>query len=231
MPDTRSQRGRRSAFTKIAVAALILVSLTLAWYLTPLSSYASLDGLRAKLESFARTPYGALIGIGGFILAGFVAFPITVVIAATAAAFGPALGVVYATIGILTSAAITFAIGSAIGRATLLEVLGPRLEKLRQLIVRRGVIAIATIRVLPIAPFTVINLAAGASEVRLLDFMLGTALGLAPAVIVLSLLGGQIVEVLSEPSWVTVGVLALIFAVWIGLTVGGQYLISRRHAS
>ena len=40
----------------------------------------------------------------------------------------------------------------------------------------------ALLRLVPVAPFTVVNLVAGASHVRALDFGLGTVLGIAPAV-------------------------------------------------
>jgi phospholipase D1/2 len=227
MFDTQLPRRRRPALIKVGVAALILLALTLAWHLTPLSEYANLDALRATLGSFSRTSYGALIAIGGFLIAGFIAFPITVLIAATAAAFGPIPGMIYSAVGAMASAVIVFGIGAAIGRKTLRDVLGPRLDKLQKQIARRGVIAVATIRILPLAPFTVINLAAGASEIRLLDFVLGTAIGLAPGIIVLSLLGGQIVDVLTEPTAFGVGLLLLAVAGWIGVTLGGQYLIVR----
>jgi len=218
---------RRSAFIKVGIAVLILLALTLAWHLTPLSDYANLDALRATLGSFSRTSYGAPIAIGAFLIAGFIAFPITVLIAATGAAFGPVLGMTYSAVGAMASAIIVFAIGAAIGRKALRDLIGPRLNKLQKRIARQGVIAIATIRILPLAPFTVINLVAGASQIRLLDFVLGTAIGLAPGIIVLSLLGGQIVDVLSEPTAFSVGLLLLAVAGWIGVTLGGQYLIAR----
>jgi phospholipase D1/2 len=227
MFNAQLPKRRRSALIKIGVAALLLLALTLAWHLTPLSEYANLDALRATLGSFSRTSYGALIAIGGFLIAGFIAFPITVLIAATAAAFGPVPGMVYSAVGAMASAVIVFAIGAAIGRKTLRDVIGPRLDKLQKQIARRGVIAVAMIRIVPLAPFTVINLVAGASEIRLLDFVLGTAIGLAPGIIVLSLLGGQIVDVLTEPTAFSVGLLLLAVAGWIGVTLGGQYLIVR----
>jgi uncharacterized membrane protein YdjX (TVP38/TMEM64 family) len=227
MFDAQLPKRRRPALIKVAVAALVLLVLTLAWYLTPLSEYANLEALRATLGSFSRTPYGPLIAIGSFLVAGFIAFPITVLIAATAAAFGPIHGMIYSAIGAMTSAVIVFAIGSATGRKTLRDVIGPRLDKLRKQIARQGVIAIAAIRILPLAPFMVVNLVAGASEIRLLDFVLGTAIGLAPGIIVLSLLGGQIVDVLSEPTALGIGLLLLAVAGWIGITIGGQYLIAR----
>ena len=50
------------------------------------------------------------------------------------------------------------------------------------------------IRMVPIAPFSVVNLVAGASELSLRDFMLGTVLGMAPGIAVMAALGAQIAD-------------------------------------
>ena len=73
----------------------------------------------------------------------------------------------YATVGALSSAIVTYAVGALLGRETLRGVIGPRLRRVQRKIVNGGVLAIAAIRMVPLAPFTVVNLVAGASEVRL----------------------------------------------------------------
>ncbi len=75
---------------------------------------------------------------------------------------------------------MTYAIGLALGRDTLRRVIGPRLKRVQRRIVSGGVLAIAAIRLVPIAPFTVVNLVAGASDIRLGAFMAGTILGMLP---------------------------------------------------
>lgn len=218
---------QRSALKKLAFALVALIALTLVWYLTPLSEFTSLEEMRAMFESFAGTWYGAPLVIAVFVLGGLVAFPLTVLITATAAAFGPALGIAYAGLGALASAIVTYAIGALLGRETLRQVLGPKLDSVRQRITRRGVVAVAAIRLVPIAPFTLVNLAAGASEIRAIDFMIGTVLGLAPGMIVLSLMGGQVFQILTAPTAMSLTLLVLAIAAWIGVTVGGQYLLTR----
>ena len=47
----------------------------------------------------------------------------------------------------------------------------------------------------PIAPFTFIKLAAGASHIRFADFILGTLVGMAPGIVVIVLLGNQLAQV------------------------------------
>ena len=120
---------------------------------------------------------------------------LVVLIAATAAAFGPWLGpFVYAFAGALASAIVTYAVGAAIGREALESVLGARLERVRRAVVERGVFAVAAIRLVPIAPFTLVNMAAGASKVRFADYLIGTAIGMAPGITTMSALGYQILS-------------------------------------
>ena len=55
--------------------------------------------------------------------------------------------------------------------------------------------------------FAAVNLAAGASHVRVRDLALGTALGMAPGVLVASVLADRLASVVVEPGWQGAGVL------------------------
>lgn len=216
-----------SALTKLALVVLVLAVLTLVWQLTPLAEFANVQEVRETIASYSRSWFGGPLVIGLFVLAGLVSFPVTILIAATAAAFGPWPGIAYAGAGALASAIVTFAIGALLGREMLRGLLGPRLERAHQRIARSGVLAVAAIRMLPIAPFTVVNLAAGASGIRALDYVIGTILGLAPGLIVLSILGGQVIEMLTNPTPTRLALLSLAVAAWIGLAAGAQYALRR----
>jgi phospholipase D1/2 len=125
---------------------------------------------------------------------------VLLLIAATAAAFGPWLGFAYASTGAITSAIVTYGVGAAIGRDALENAFGPRLNRVRRSIVERGVLTVAAARLVPIAPFTLVNLVAGASNVRFADFVLGTIRGMAPGITMMSALGYQIWSIVSEPT-------------------------------
>jgi phospholipase D1/2 len=219
--------GRRGAFLKIAAAALLLLALTLAWHYTPLAELAQPDMVRRSLASFAQNPWAPLVVILTFVTGGFVAFPVTVLIAATAAAFGPWPGLAYAACGVLVSASLTYAIGARLGKETLRNVLGPRLNRIRRRIARQGIIAVATVRLVPLAPFTVVNLVAGASAIRPIDYLAGTALGMLPGLVVLSVLGHQIMRIITYPTPADLALLAAAVAAWIALSIGLQVLVTR----
>jgi phospholipase D1/2 len=62
------------------------------------------------------------------------------------------------------------------------------------------------IRVIPVAPFSVVNVVAGASHLRFTDYLIGTALGMAPGTLAFSLLGSQLERTLREPSATSIAV-------------------------
>jgi uncharacterized membrane protein YdjX (TVP38/TMEM64 family) len=145
----------------------------------------------------------------------------------TAAAFGPWLGLLYSGTGLMASAALTYAVGRWAGREFVMRVTGSRLDFLRN----RGIIAVAAVRALPVAPFAVASLCAGASGIRMSDYLIGTALGVAPALLVLSALGHQLFRTLADPTPAQLALLILGVALWLAAVIGIQRLVMRSGAS
>jgi uncharacterized membrane protein YdjX (TVP38/TMEM64 family) len=179
----------------------------------------------------ARQPWAGALVVAVFVAGGLVAFPVVILIAATAAAFGPWFGFLYATMGVLASALATYALGAQFGQRALRNVMGPRLDRIRTMIVRRGVLAVAAIRVVPLAPFTFVNLAAGASAIKLVDYVAGTLLGMLPGLIVMSALGHRVVAIVSDPSLSEVLLLACAVVTWILVSLAVQAMVSKKWDS
>ncbi|MGK9167442.1 VTT domain-containing protein [Inquilinus limosus] len=224
-----SVKARWRGLLRILPIVLAAVLLALAWGTTDLAGWAHPVRLQQSLHGLAGTGWGAPLVIVAFVLGGLVMFPVTVLIAATAAAFGAWPGLAYAAAGTLASALAGYLIGLVAGERALRAAMGPRLHRIRGAIARRGVIAVATIRLVPIAPFTLVNLVAGAARIPILDYVIGTALGLAPGLIVLSALGDRILSILRDPSLAEIGILLAVVAAWIALSIGLQALVSRRR--
>jgi uncharacterized membrane protein YdjX (TVP38/TMEM64 family) len=64
-----------------------------------------------------------------------------------------------------------------------------------------------------VAPFSVINLIAGASKIRLRDFALGNIIGMFPAVMAAAFLTERLVASLRDPSAGTIATLIVAVAV------------------
>jgi phospholipase D1/2 len=223
----RPRAQRISRLFKLTAIAIFVLSLVVAWRFTPLSALAHPDLVRQGLVDIADMRAAPLIVVAVFVLGGLVAFPVLLLIAATAAAFGPWLGFTLAGAGAIASAAVTYSIGAAIGRVSLERALGPRMSRVRRAIVRRGLLAVAAVRLVPIAPFTLVNLVAGASRIPFADYVLGTAIGMAPGLIVMSALGHQIWSIVGHPTVKNLVLFAVVLLAWLGISVGAQALLLR----
>ena len=223
----RLSRPQLSTLLKIALAAIVIVALPLIWEYTPLSRLADPDVVRSTLARISASQWAPLAVVGIFVAGGLVAFPVLVLIAVTAATFGPLYGFIYGLAGSLASALVTYLIGRWLGKDLLRDLLGPRLDRIRRRIVNQGVISVAAIRVVPVAPFTFVNLVAGASQIRLHDYLAGTVLGMAPGLIVMSALGHQVFQILTRPTLANVAMLGAAIIGWIAVSIGVQVLVSR----
>ena len=153
----------------------------------------------------------------------------TVLIAGTAMALGPGQGFVYAVIGSLLSAASGYGVGWLAGRRAVFRLPTGGLSALRRILDRRGVTAVLTVRLVPVAPFTVINLAAGALGLPFRHYMAGTVLGMVPGIAVLTLVGDRLRAVVEDPSVGQVVALGAAVVLWLGLGLALDRWLSRRR--
>jgi uncharacterized membrane protein YdjX (TVP38/TMEM64 family) len=161
-------------------------------------------------RSLLNLPLGPLLILGGYVLAVLMAVPVAALITVGALVFGPWPGMAYALSGMVSGAVVTYAIGRFVGAHAVdsWSTTG-RMHALAQALKRRGLWAIVLIRVVPVAPFVVVNMAAGAIRVPLTPYVLGTFLGLAPGTIMISLFTDRLAQAWQSPSASTLGWLAL----------------------
>lgn len=207
--------GREPARHGILRGALLLVALLLlaaAWIWTPLRGWLSVGSVAALAETVRGSPAAPLIVIGGYVVGGLFVFPVTLLIVATAFAFGPLLGFAYSLAGSIASALVTYGIGRALGQGAVRKVLGGRLRRFGRLLRRNALVSVATVRVIPIAPFTVVNVVAGAFRIRFSEFLIGTVVGMTPGVFAITVLGHELWDVVRNPEPKNFAVLAAVVA-------------------
>lgn len=208
---------RRHHWIVLAALVLLFGVLWAAWNLTGLQDWASLEAVLGLFQQFRDQTLAPLWMMLAFVAGGLVMFPLTVLIAGTAVALGPLWGVPTALAGAGASAALLFWIGRLVGRKPLERHGGPVVDQLSRRLADNGIFAVATVRAVPVAPFTVVNLVAGASKVRFFDYMAGTMVGLAPGTLAFNLLGHQLERTLTSPSWGDVTLLAGLAVAAVGL--------------
>jgi uncharacterized membrane protein YdjX (TVP38/TMEM64 family) len=218
------RRPRLLLFAKIAIALMALALLTLLWRMSPLGDPGK---IAQSISAISERPWAPIAVIGVFLAAECVAFPVTLLIFATVAVFGGWSGALLAGTGAMASATATYFIGRWVGARFLRRFIGPRINRVRRGLSDRGVLAVAAVRIVPVAPFTVVNLVAGAIGLRFFDYAVGTAIGLTPGVIVMWALGHQIATLFVRPTFDGIALLVCFILVWVGLGIGLQIILAR----
>ena len=182
---------------RVAGPVVTLALLAALWQLTPLGGQAR--ELAGEVLSFRNSPAAPLIVTGAYVVAGLAVVPLSALVLATVVGFGALYGGAYAMLGALASAATLFAIGRLTGRNAVERLLGDRARRVADRVARRGVLTVALLRNVPVAPYSLVNLVAGASPLGFGRFILGTFIGLLPGLVILAAAGDSLRSFLDDP--------------------------------
>ncbi len=208
----------------------MIVAAILAWKFTPLAEIAKPRAIIDYIESVAGHRWAPLMFLAAYLLGGFVAFPVTVLGAAVAIIFPPWKAIPIAFTGIILSSALHHWIGARFLKSRDSARLGGIRKRIEETLTDQSIVTIAALRMVPIAPFVLVNLVAGCMGVKLRDFLLGTALGLAPSITVICLFGRQVRAFWKDPSVGSVALIVAVALVWLGIAIGLQKWVSRRKS-
>jgi len=172
----------------------------------------------ATVEQWLGAAHGAWalpVAVGAFALLAFVGVPQFVLIAAAVVAFGAWTGLAYSWVGTMVSASVGFGLGRAFGGRLLRDLGGEGVARFMTMIGRNGFLASLIVRLVPSAPFIVVNMAAGVTPMRARDFIAGTAIGILPKIALTAFAGNSIVHALRGGGLQPLILLALAAAIWI----------------
>ncbi len=209
---TSPPRRKRPAWGKIAAGVLVLAALAAAWRWTPLAEYITPQRVMAWARVVRETPWAPLIVILAYTPAALVLFPRPLVTLLVVVAFGPWLGIAYSVTGILIAALITYYLGRMLPRRKVREIAGDQAEALGKGARRHGVLAVLAFNLLPVPPFAVQNMIAGAVRIKVWEYLLGSVLSLIPGIIATAVFGDQLLAALDESGkvnyWAIAGAVA-----------------------
>ena len=170
---------------KIALLAVAALAMGLFFYLD-LGRYLTLEELKANRESLVRYYGSHKVGtVAGFmivyILQTALSLPGAAILSLAAGAiFGSGMGTLYAVSAATIGAALAFLVTRYLLRDLILNRFGARLEGLNRELETRGFNYLLFLRLVPLFPFFLINLAAGLTRLPLRVFVLGTLVGIIP---------------------------------------------------
>lgn len=208
---------------------LMMLGLAAAWRWTPLGAWLEPQTLANSLRAALHGPWGPTLLAVLFVLGSLIAVPVTLLILVTALAFGPVAGTLYALGGSVLAAAVTYGLGYYLGRSTVERLSGGSVHRWSDRLARSGVLAIITVRIIPVAPFTVVNLFAGASRISFRDFLIGTLAGMVPGVAAMAVFAEGIMAVVRQADHMRFLVVALALVFIVGLTLLFRHLLARNN--
>ena len=163
----------------------------------------------------ARGPWALPIATAAFAGLAFLGVPQFVLIAAAVVAFGPAAGFAYSWIGTMVSSLVGFYLGRVAGARALATFSGEGVRRFMDMVGRNGFMASLIVRLVPSAPFIVVNMAAGVTPMRVAQFAAGTAIGIIPKIALTAFAGNSIVQVMKGRGGRDALILAAVAGVWL----------------
>lgn len=213
----------------VIILAVVLVSLGLLWQWLAMSDTLTPGRLLHYTLAWRDSPWAIVVVMAIYAGASLVVFPMSILGMATGLVFGPLWGFVYAMAGTLAVSIITYWIGRRLGREVLLSHGGRRLNGLARRLAGRGFRTMAIINLLPLAPFPLTNMMAGAFHLRFRDYLAGSLVGIVPWVMGLTLLSSQVRELLTAENHVELLVSLGGVVLGVLLLIGLRRFASRRQ--
>jgi uncharacterized membrane protein YdjX (TVP38/TMEM64 family) len=190
------------------------------------------DDIVLAMARFGDPGVGSLLAVTGlFVGAGLMFVPLTLLLVNAGLMFGPKLGLVYGLVGTFVGAAVFWWLGRRLSQRLVEPLVGPRIRGVMTAVAERGILAVAALRLVPVAPHVVIGLLAGGSRISFRDYMLGSIIGMGPGIVVLVWLGDAVSDISSLADVVHLWPAAVAAVVSLLVAWGLTRLVSRRPAS
>jgi phospholipase D1/2 len=210
-----SESSAHPAWGQLVALFALIAGLTMLWRYGPLAGVASPENVIDWAKDFGAQWWSPLVLMALYTPACLVMFPRPLITLAAVIAFGPWLGFGYALLGIVGSAVVTYYIGRRMRRDAVRRLAGKKLDRMAEVLRKYGLLAMTLLRLVPLAPFAVESIVAGAVHMRMWHVAAGTALGLIPGTFATAVFGNQIESALSGGDinwWAVGGVIGLLAA-------------------
>lgn len=185
------------------------------------------DELSRLLDPLRDSPWLPLLILVGFLVAGMLFVSVWLVIFQTGLLVPPPGSFLLALTGALLSASAFWLLGR-FGIGTFVARRGS--NRVLRAVQGAGLEGIVALRLLPLLPFTLVNVSAGALGVPFRTFVAGTVLGMTPGILAMTLLGDRALAVLKDPSLESFALLAGAAVLLFMVSAGLRSVVRRRQS-
>ncbi len=166
-------------------------------------------------------PWLPVVFVAGYAVATLALLPKNVLSAAAGLIFGLSAGVALVWVAAVLGAGLAFWLGRRRGRDGVTRIAGRHLDRLDDLVLRHGVLAVLIARLIPVVPFTAVNYGSGLTAIRFPAYLAATAVGILPGTVAYVAVGAYGTQ---PGGWQFV----LAAAALLVLSVGGTWFARRR---
>lgn len=184
-----------------AAAKLVLLAVVLgaaAWF--AVRSATTPEDVAAYLTAIRGSAWAPVLFVVGYAVLSTLEFSGAVLTLAGGAVFGFGWGAVLNTLGANLGASGAFWLARALGRDGVRALLGNRLAALDRLTEAQGFVWLLRLRLIPVVPFNLLNLAAGMTRMSWPTFAAATAIGILPGTLVYTWFADGVVAGIREAS-------------------------------
>ena len=226
----RILKGRdKTGLRNIGALILAVIAVSLVFWLSAKVIGLDENGiLPSTFRSFIGSPWALPVVAAAFTGASFIGAPQFLLIAVTVAAFGPLQGFLFSVVATLISASVNFLLARYVGAEWLRNRGWQGIGSLTEMVGRNGFMAALMVRIIPSAPFIVVNMGLGLTHTPYAAFIAGTAIGILPKTALIALLG-KVVERASQGDAEAIVYLVVAIAAWIGLALLAKSIVRRRE--
>lgn len=206
----------RVRYVRPVLLVLALVAVIVVVRVTGLTNYLSLDNL-ARLRDYVEDfgPAAPLVFIVGYAVATVAFLPGTPLTLLAGLAFGPVMGAIYAVTGATIGLTLAFLVARYAARGLVASWVeeNERMKRLDTEVGRQGWRILLITRLVPIFPFNLQNYAYGLTRIRLVTYVLISAICIIPATLVYTFAGGSITSGDLTRTFIYLGVAAVFFVI------------------
>lgn len=186
-------KNKKKIISIISIIIMIIITYFIFKIFTP-------EKIRTIIQSYGNN--ATIIYILLFSILPIFFFPVPILALAAGISFGLLEGVVYTIIGAMINSSIMFLMAKKFAKEKVIELFKTKIskkwyDKMIKIEKNNGFLIIFLLRLLPIAPYNVINYISGLTEISFLRYSIATFLGIIPGTFVFLNVGDKAINIYS----------------------------------
>lgn len=194
MPDEEPTGARHGRLWRLGLLVVIILGAVVLGKWLGITRYTKPAALQQAVEDLRHLRFIVPGFIAAYALGASIGLPATPFTFTGAALFGPWLGSLCNWIGATLGATGSFLLARTLGHGALADFVRRRAPRMDELVAEHGFATVLRLRLIPVFPYNALNLGAGLAGMRLLPYVVATAFGILPAVIVYTILGDALAD-------------------------------------